>query len=234
MRRKSHHLHDDQFGRHRYRGRRRTRIPRLAAKLMLAALIAFTAWQWGHAGMIQAKAWLAPILISRAWTETRTHGINVKPWPWADTWPVARLSVPSLDIDQYVLAGTNGAALPFGPGHMSGSAEPGSNGTIVIAGHRDTHFGFLPRVQPGTQVRLETADGRHATYVVAEKSLVDTRKEDLVLSADATELLLITCEPNSTFSTRGPWRLVVRATPTQSAQAENMINQVSRTNRTQR
>ena len=212
MRRKTQRLRDDRFNRHRFRQRRKARGPKLAAKLLLAALITFTGWQWGQAGLIQAKAWLAPILISRAWTETRTHGINVKPWPWADTWPVAHLSVPSLDIDQYVLAGTNGAALPFGPGHMSGSAEPGDNGTIVIAGHRDTHFDFLPRVLPGTRVRLETADGRHTTYIVAEKSLVDTRKEDLTLSADAAELLLITCEPDNAFSTRGPWRLVVRAT----------------------
>jgi len=179
---------------------------------MLAALIAFTAWQWGHAGMIQAKAWLAPVLIGRAWTESRTHDMNVKPWPWADTWPVARLTVPSLDIDRYVLAGMNGAALPFGPGHMTGSAKPGARGTVVIAGHRDTHFGFLPRVQPGARVTLETIDGLKSTYVVAEKPLVDSSKEDLTLSADATELLLITCEPESTFSTRGVWRLVVRAT----------------------
>ena len=213
MRRNTQRLRDDRFTHRRFRGRRKAGGPRLAAKIVLVALIAFTAWQWGHAGMIQAKAWLAPILISRAWTETRAHGINVKPWPWADTWPVARLSVPSLEIDQYVLAGTNGAALPFGPGHMTGSAEPGEIGTIVIAGHRDTHFGFLPSVQPGTRLTLETADGRRSTYVVAEKSLVDSRTEDLALSADATELLLITCEPDNAFSTRGPWRLVVRATP---------------------
>ena len=29
----------------------------------------------------------------------------MKPWPWADTWPVARLVVPSLGIDQIVLEG---------------------------------------------------------------------------------------------------------------------------------
>jgi sortase A len=213
MRRNTQRLRDDRFKRRRFKRRCKARGPRLAAKILLATLITFTGWQWGHAGLVQAKAWLAPILISRAWTETRAHGINVKPWPWADTWPVARLSVPSLDIDHYVLAGTNGAALPFGPGHMTGSAEPGGKGTIVIAGHRDTHFGFLPRVQPGTRVTLETADGRRSSYVVAEKSLVDSRTEDLALRADVTELLLITCEPDNAFGTRGPWRLVVRATP---------------------
>ena len=51
------------------------------------------------------KWWLAPILIERAWTESRTHATEVKPWPWADTWPVARLSAPTLKLERFVLAG---------------------------------------------------------------------------------------------------------------------------------
>lgn len=183
------------------------------AKLTLLLLVVFTGWQWGHASLIQAKAWLAPILIGRAWTESRVHATTVKPWPWADTWPVARLSVPSLNVDQFVLAGANGAALPFGPGHMTGTAPPGSAGTVVIAGHRDTHFRFLPQLKAGARVTLEALDGTRMNYVVAEISLVDSRREQLTLNSETTELILITCAPDAAFSARGPWRLVVRAVP---------------------
>ena len=44
-------------------------------------------------------------------------------WPWADTWLIARLVVPSLAIDQIVLEGTYGRTLDFGPGHVE-SAGP--------------------------------------------------------------------------------------------------------------
>jgi len=193
--------------------RRRRRGLGLLAKSLLAAALAFTAWQWGHAGVVHAKAWLAPILIERAWTESRTHRADVRPWPWADTWPVAKLIVPSLDIEQFVLAGADGGSLPFGPGHLTASAPPGEAGTVVIAGHRDTHFAFLPELEPGMIVTLESVDGRRVRYAVVDKSLVDARRENLALTDTTKALVLVTCEPQGVFSSRGPYRLVVRATP---------------------
>jgi len=180
-------------------------------KLALVATLAFTAWQWGHAATIRAKAFLAPVLIERAWTESRVHRVNVKPWPWADTWPVARLTVPALNIEQFVLAGANGAALPFGPGHMTGTALPGKPGTVVIAGHRDTHFRFTADLPVGTKIVLESMDGRRRFYRVHDKAIVDARGSDLKLDDDRDMLMLITCEPTTSFSARGPYRLVVSA-----------------------
>ncbi|NND35574.1 MAG: sortase, partial [Gammaproteobacteria bacterium] len=139
--------------------------------LRLSVLVAlgFCAWQWGQAATVQAKAWLAPILIARAWTDSQVHDVDVKPWPWADTWPVAKLTVPALGIERYVLAGANGAALPFGPGHLSGTSLPGQPGTIVIAGHRDTHFDFAEHLQRGTRIVLESRDRRRSFYRVIGK-----------------------------------------------------------------
>lgn len=194
-----------------FRPKRRRRWPGALWKSLVFTALAFTGWHWGQAAIIHAKAWLAPVLIERAWTESRTHSVDVRPWPWADTWPVAKLIVPSLDIEQYVLAGTNGAALPFGPGHLTGSAQPGNGGTVVIAGHRDTHFAFLPRLDPGSIVVLESIDGRRRSYSVNHKALIDARIEDLDVDRDTSALVLVTCEPASVLSTRGPYRLIVRA-----------------------
>ena len=181
--------------------------------LVLISGFAVTAWHWGSAATIQAKAYLAPFLIARAWTESRAHQVDVKPWPWADTWPIARLRVPAQGIEQFVLAGANGAALPFGPGHLTGTALPGEPGGIVIAGHRDTHFRFLHDLPIGTKILLEGRDDRRTTYEVTDKAIVDTRIEDLLVKPDRPELVLVTCEPDSTFSARGPYRLVVTALP---------------------
>ena len=74
-------------------------------RLLVALLIALGGWQFGHGAWIQAKAWLAQVLIAQAWQRVLAGEVHAKPWPWADTWPVARLSVPSLGIERYVLEG---------------------------------------------------------------------------------------------------------------------------------
>ena len=43
---------------------------------------------------IHAKALLAQVLLERAFAASLATGGAVKPWSWADTWPVARIEVP--------------------------------------------------------------------------------------------------------------------------------------------
>lgn len=190
----------------------------------MAALTAIALWQFGGAGVIHAKAWLTPVLIERAWHKMREEdgladgdladGGMVRPWPWADTWPVAKLSVPSLGIEQYVLAGANGASLPFGPGHISGSAQPGETGTIAIAGHRDTHFRFLERLSSGDEIHLKTTDQGVQVFAVSHRAIVDARTQGIEPATTDSELVLVTCEPTNAFTYRGPYRLVVTAAAT--------------------
>ncbi len=179
--------------------------------LIMAASAIVAAWQFGGVGMIQAKAWLAPILIERAWQQTLETGKPVRPWPWADTGPVAKLTVASLGIEQYVLAGANGASLPFGPGHVTGSAEPGGTGTIILAAHRDTHFRFLDQLGPGDEIRLENAGRRVQLFTVSSHTIVDARTQSIQPVTTGSELILVTCEPTNAFSYQGPYRLVVTA-----------------------
>ncbi len=106
----------------------------------VAALLALGFWQLGQGAYIPAKAWLAQELMQRAWLRVSAGEDRAAPWPWADTWPVARLSAKSHDVDLIVLAGGSGRTLAFGPGHLGASALPGEVGNMIIAGHRDTHF----------------------------------------------------------------------------------------------
>ena len=86
-------------------------------------------WHLGQASYIHAKAWLAQYLIRAAWERSLATGTTVKPWSWADTWPVARLVAPRQDADLYVLAGDSGRSLAFGPGHRFGTPAPGARAT---------------------------------------------------------------------------------------------------------
>jgi sortase A len=68
---------------------------------------------------------------------------------------VARLVVPSEDVEMIVLAGASGRTLAFGPGHLKGTPLPGQAGNAVISGHRDTHFAFLARLHLADEVDVE-------------------------------------------------------------------------------
>jgi sortase A len=74
----------------------------------VALLAVIGLWELGHGVWIHAKAQLAQILLQRAWERTLRGEAAAKPWPWADTWPVARLRVPAHGVDLFVLSGVSG------------------------------------------------------------------------------------------------------------------------------
>src|SRR4029077_12859078 len=69
---------------------------------------------FGQGAYIQIKALVAQILLHKAFNETISGGHPVKPWPWADTWPIARIAIRRLHASAIVLAGSSGQALAFG------------------------------------------------------------------------------------------------------------------------
>jgi sortase A len=181
-------------------------------RLALAiALLALGGWQFGRGAWIQAKAWLAQVLIAQAWQRTLAGEARAKPWPWADTWPVARLSVPSLGIERYVLEGADGAAMAFGPGHLRGTALPGAAGNSVIGGHRDTHLAFLRRLAPGTGILIETRDGHRLHYAVRYMQVLDRRDVWVAKQEGPARLTLVTCFPFDALRAGGAQRYVVWA-----------------------
>ena len=60
----------------------------------------------GQGAYIHAKAPVAQVLLARAFDESVATGRIVKPWSWADTWPVARIEVTRLHASAIVLAGS--------------------------------------------------------------------------------------------------------------------------------
>lgn len=174
-------------------------------------LLALGAWQFGQGAWIQAKAWLDQALIGQAWSRTLAGERQVKPWPWADTWPVARLSVPALGIERYVLAGTGGAAMAFGPGHLEGTALPGDAGNSVIGGHRDTHLAFLRHLPVGSEIHLESPDGARRSYTVRHAMVLDTRDVWIAKQEGPTRLTLITGYPFDALRAAGAQRFVISA-----------------------
>ena len=179
--------------------------------VLAGALLAVGLWQLGAGGYIQLKALLAQRLIAGAWAERLAGNELARPWPWADTWPIARLRVPARDIDLYVLEGGHGRALAFGPGHIEGTAAPGARGHAVIAGHRDTHFAFLRDLSPGTEMRVQRQDGQWQSYRVNQSAVLDARDAQFYTAEDSSALTLVTCYPFDAVTSGGPLRYLVFA-----------------------
>jgi sortase A len=179
--------------------------------LVVAALLALGFWNLGQGAYIPAKAWLAQELMQRAWLRVTAGEDRAAPWPWADTWPVARLTVKSQDVDLIVLSGGSGRTLAFGPGHLGASALPGETGNAIIAGHRDTHFAFLRDLAPGELIGVETIGGQGHLYEVVSVDVVDSRRGSLVLDTQLSMLSLVTCYPFDELEAGGPLRYVVTA-----------------------
>jgi sortase A len=186
-------------------------MSRRALRVLIVVLAGLGTWQLGHGVWIHVKAHLAQHLLHRAWARTLAGERDVKPWPWADTWPVARLKSPAHGVDLIVLAGVSGRTLAFGPGHATRSAAPGAAGTAIVSGHRDTHFAFLARVRAGETLTMEVPGRAPVVFRVSETRVVDARTA-VVLSDDAvTGLVLLTCYPFDAVTAGGPLRYVVTA-----------------------
>jgi sortase A len=182
----------------------------LRALLGVLALGAAAA-QGGEAAWIHGKAQLAQYLLEQSWSRSTAIGENIRPWPWADTWPVARINIPRLRVSRIVLAGASGEALAFGPGLVDGSVTPGESGNSVIAGHRDTQFGFLAHLREGDMVEVEVSDGSIVAYRVSSLQVLDSRNTSLVFDSDEPLLTFVSCYPFNVDEPGGPLRYVVTA-----------------------
>lgn len=160
---------------------------------------------------IPVKAMLAQLLIENAWQHRAPTGDAPRPWPWADTRPIAALRFDRLRRRLIVLAGDSGRVLAFGPGHRSGTAPPGTAGNSVISAHRDTHFSVLARLDIGDAITLETATGAELRYRVRERMIVDQAAPGITEDYGRAELTLVTCWPVDSIVPGGRERLVLIA-----------------------
>ncbi len=177
-----------------------------APVLALAGLVLF-----GQGIYIHAKALVAQVLLQRAFAETIAGGHPVKPWSWADTWPVARIEVRRLHASAIVLAGSSGQALAFGPGHVELTPDAGERGVAAYSAHRDTHFRFLKDVAIGDEIVITRGDGKTFRYRADSASVVRFDASGIDPLTDGYELALSTCWPFEAL-TPGPERYVLHAT----------------------
>jgi sortase A len=178
----------------------------LSLAFALIGLILF-----GQGAYIHAKALLAQVLLERAFAQSIATGHPVKPWRWADTWPVARIEVKRLHASAIALAGSSGQALAFGPGHVEETVDAGEPGVAVYSAHRDTHFRFLKDVTIGDEIDVTRTDGKIFRYLADRSAVVRFDQSGIDPLTNRYELVLSTCWPFDAL-TSGPERYLLHAT----------------------
>ena len=108
-----------------------------------------------------------------------------------------------------MLPGTDDRSLDRGVGHIEDTAQPGTDGNLGIAGHRDGFFRGLKDITLGDVIELDTIQGSD-TYRV-ERTWVVSPEDVSVLDPTSTRALtLVTCYPFY-FVGSAPDRFIVRA-----------------------
>jgi len=96
-----------------------------------------------------------------------------------------------------IVQGDGWEQLKKGVGQHFGSANPGENGNVVLAGHDDVFgevFRDLDKLQPGDQVILYTMQQQYI-YLVTETRIVEPSQVEVMNSTSDPTVTLISCYP---------------------------------------
>jgi len=122
---------------------------------------------------------------------------------------IGRLTIPRLHLRAIVEEGVGNDTLGIAVGHIPGTALPGQGGNVGVAGHRDTLFRGLARIQPHDLIQLDTLDRRYV-YEVASTEVVKPRDVGVLRAGSYPEITLVTCYPFN-YIGPAPDRFIVKA-----------------------
>ena len=94
--------------------------------------------------------------------------------------------------------------------HWAGTAGPGDEGNVVLAGHRTTHtrpFEDLDRISVGDLVYLDDGSGFEVIYRVDKTFIVDPSDLWITYNRDRPSLTMFACHPKGSAR----YRIVVTA-----------------------
>ncbi len=166
-------------------------------------LLSFVAYQLWGTGIVEGRS------------QTAIAKQFVKPQPIQPQLGglVGRITIPSIGVSKYVVAGVRLKDLERGPGLFPGSPMPGQKGNVAIAGHRTTFgapFSRIDELRGNERIILESKDGTF-TYIVNGEPKIVLATDTAVAKTtnpDIAIITLVSCYPKWT-STK---RIVVVAT----------------------
>jgi len=119
------------------------------------------------------------------------------PIPTSGPEQAVRIQIPAIDVDAPIVQGDGWEQLKKGVGQHIGSANPGQNGNLVLAGHNDVYgevFRYLDQLEPGDEVIIYTQQ-RQYVYVVTETRIVEPNQVEVMAASSEPTITLISCYP---------------------------------------
>ena len=170
------------------------------------------------AGAIAMLSWCAFAIVD-TWTfqrEQRRQFASMladramaTPPPASDRNVIGLLDIPRLGLSVMVIEGAGTATLRRAAGHIPGTALPGQQGNVGIAGHRDSLFRGLKNIAANDEITFETHDANYV-YRVESTQIVKPENVGVLKPGPASELTLVTCYPFE-YVGSAPDRFIVKA-----------------------
>ena len=124
-------------------------------------------------------------------------------------YPLGRIEIGAIGMQAMVFEGTDARTLRRAVGHIRGTALPGEPGNVAIAGHRDTFFRLLQRIQRNDEITLATLNGLYR-YRVDTTRVVGPDDIEVLQDDGGSALTLVTCYPFG-YIGPAPQRFIVHA-----------------------
>jgi sortase A len=110
---------------------------------------------------------------------------------------IGRIEIPKIGLNWELGEGISLRNIDRGPSHWPGTAMPGHNGNVVVAGHRVTHtrpFRNIDLLVPGDEVFF-TVDGIRWRYVMTASQVVTPKQTEIVAQTPDAQATLFACHP---------------------------------------
>lgn len=147
---------------------------------------------------------IVPVAVTPRRTASKRAAIAATPTAYA------RIEIPRLGVAAIVKEGADETTLARAVGLVPGSARPGEPGNTVLAGHRDTFFRPLRKIELNDRIRLIVPPHTYE-YRVRSMRVVAPEETSVLASNGVEELTLVTCYPFH-FVGPSPDRFIVNAT----------------------
>ena len=177
------------------------------------AAIGIGCWLWAGSSSLSAIAFQVKhaVALSRparalaAAVPDTTNGAT----PVTRSTALGRLEIPRIGLSVVVAEGDDEDTLDVAVGHLPDTPFPWQGGNSALAGHRDTFFRPLRRIQVGDEIRFAAPQGAFR-YRVTRYMVVDPNDLSVLAASPTAALTLITCYPFD-FVGSAPRRFVVQA-----------------------
>jgi sortase A len=166
----------------------------IASGLLLLSFVAYQLWGTG-------------IAEGRAQNQLATQFVKGQPARPQFGGLTGRITIPSIELSKYIVAGVRLKDLERGPGLFPGSPLPGQKGNVAIAGHRTTFgapFSRINEIHDKEIITLESRDGTFTYVANGEPRIVSATNTEVIKTTDPEKatLTLVSCYPKWTSSKR--------------------------------